>query len=48
MKQYPKLTQDKLTAAIEQTVEKGLSDHFKLKDYTYNQESKSRDITTPQ
>lgn len=34
MKQYPKLNQDKLRAAIEQTVEKGLSDHFRLKNYT--------------
>lgn len=34
MKQYPKLNQDKLRTAIEQTVEKGLSDRFKLKGYT--------------
>lgn len=33
VKQYPKLNQDKLRAAIEQTIEKGLSDHFRLKGY---------------
>ncbi len=46
-KQCPKLNQDKLRAAIEQTVEKGLSDHFKLKDYNYNQEPKSQNTAAP-
>lgn len=35
IKQYPKLNQDKLKAAIDQTVNKELSDHFKVKGYTH-------------
>lgn len=42
VKQYPKLNQDKLRAAIEQTVKKKLSDHFKVKGYTYRSQANQR------
>jgi len=43
IKQYPKLNQEKLKAAIEQTVKKELSDHFKVRGYTYRNQEERKD-----